>query len=138
MNEQIRRIAVALTLELSWYFGLALSAYGGLLVVLGLLEMIQPGWVPPNLKPISEDISGVMTLLGTSIATISIYAPPNDREPDWKSKNRTGPAILILLFFVLIVWVLSGRPSNDILNGVAMLGLGVSTLRLMSQRERSF
>lgn len=106
--------------------------------MLSLADSFYPGWLPPNLKPYTPSVSGVLALAGASFATLSIYAPPNTREADPKSKKRTGPAILILCFLVTGYWFLHGRPSDDTLNGIAMIGLGVSILRLMSQRERPF
>jgi hypothetical protein len=129
---------VKLAIPTAWYFGLASGSYGFVLLSFGILEEFQSGWIGPNIDKLSSPFSSVLSVLGTLFAVVSIYAPINTREPESQTKTFTAPIIFFACIITLFLWFVNKKPNDTVFNGIAMLGISIAVLRLLSHEERRF
>jgi hypothetical protein len=129
---------VKLVLSGAWIFGLASGLYGFALFSFGVLAEFQDGWIAPNLDKYASPISSGVSVLGTLFTVISIYAPINTRKPEYQTKVVTAPIIFVACIITVLLWVTNKKPNDHVFNGIAMLGISIAVLRLLSQEKRPF
>lgn len=132
------RSVVELVLSGAWIFGLATGLYGFALFSFGVLAEFQDGWIAPNLDKYASPVSSVVSVLGTLFTVVSIYAPINTRRPEYQTKFVTAPIIFIACIITVFLWIANKKPNDHVFNGIAMLGISIAVLRLLSQEKRPF
>lgn len=113
--------------------GNILGISGGVLIVIGYLSEIESGWIAPRIEAGMSSVSSFMTLVGTILTLVGLYAPPNKRPVSKLTQNLSAPASVLICIGTFIYWVLEKRPNDHVLNGIAMIGVATAILRLLSQ-----
>jgi hypothetical protein len=129
---------VKLVLSGAWISGLAIGIYGFVLFSVGVLAEFQDGWIAPNLDKYASPVSSGVSVLGTLFTVISIYAPINTRKPENQTKVLTAPIIFVACIISICLWITNEKPNDHVFNGIAMLGISIAVLRLLSQEKRPF
>jgi divalent metal cation (Fe/Co/Zn/Cd) transporter len=104
--------------------------------------------IPDLVDIIILKISEIATLVAVIFTAISIYMKENQRGAEIKSKILIAPAIIVTCVIVLLACVHSGifkiifsffgtpivsRMPSNVINGLSLLGLAGTLLRLLSR-----
>jgi hypothetical protein len=105
------------------YFGIAYVFYG--------LISVWTGEPWPFVERHGERIASIVTVFGVLLTALSIYFEAEKPHPaEILSRYITGPILIAICFIVLLCLVLRRSVGPSIINGLAMIGIGVALLRI--------